>query len=62
VLGLRAALHSRPKGLATTVSRIGFDWKRVVRKEYGTTLSWTTTVKNTRRLDSPDRDWRGAFR
>lgn len=31
-------------GLATTLSRFAFDWKRVVRKEYGTTFSWTTTA------------------
>jgi protein-S-isoprenylcysteine O-methyltransferase Ste14 len=34
----------RLRGLATTLSRFSFDWKRVVRKEYGTTLSWTTTA------------------
>jgi protein-S-isoprenylcysteine O-methyltransferase Ste14 len=31
-------------GLGSTLSRFSFDWKRVVRKEYGTTLSWTTTA------------------
>ena len=34
----------RFRGLATTLSSFSFDWKRVVRKEYGTTLSWTTTA------------------
>jgi len=34
----------RVQGLGTTLSRFSFDWKRVVRKEYGTTFSWTTTA------------------
>jgi len=34
----------RVRGLATTMSGFTFDWKRVVRKEYGTTFSWTTTA------------------
>jgi protein-S-isoprenylcysteine O-methyltransferase Ste14 len=32
------------RGLRATLSRFSFDWKRVVRKEYGTTFSWTTTA------------------
>lgn len=34
----------RLQGLRETLSRFHFDWKRVVRKEYGTTFSWTTTA------------------
>jgi hypothetical protein len=34
----------RLRGLRATLSRFSFDWKRVVRKEYGTTFSWTTTA------------------
>jgi hypothetical protein len=34
----------RLRGLRDTVSRFAFDWKRVVRKEYGTTFSWTTAA------------------
>ena len=34
----------RLRGLRDTVSRFTFDWKRVVRKEYGTTFSWTTAA------------------
>ncbi|MEO8602632.1 MAG: isoprenylcysteine carboxylmethyltransferase family protein [bacterium] len=32
------------RGLRTTLAQFTFDWKRVVRKEYGTTFSWTTTA------------------
>ena len=32
------------RGLRGTVARFQFDWRRVIRKEYGTTFSWTTTV------------------
>jgi protein-S-isoprenylcysteine O-methyltransferase Ste14 len=32
------------RGLGATLARFDFDWKRVLRKEYGTTFSWTTTV------------------
>jgi hypothetical protein len=34
----------RWRGLRDTLSRFTFDWKRVVRKEYGTTFSWTTAA------------------
>jgi protein-S-isoprenylcysteine O-methyltransferase Ste14 len=34
----------RLRGLGATASRFAFDWKRVVRKEYGTTFSWTTAA------------------
>lgn len=34
----------RLRGLRHTLSQFRFDWKRVVRKEYGTTFSWTTTA------------------
>jgi protein-S-isoprenylcysteine O-methyltransferase Ste14 len=34
----------RLRGLRDTISQFSFDWKRVVRKEYGTTFSWTTTA------------------
>ena len=34
----------RLAGLGDTLSGFDFDWKRVVRKEYGTTFSWTTTA------------------
>ena len=34
----------RLRGLGDTVSCFTFDWKRVVRKEYGTTFSWTTAA------------------
>jgi len=34
----------RLRGLRDTLSRFTFDWKRVVRKEYGTTFSWTTAA------------------
>jgi protein-S-isoprenylcysteine O-methyltransferase Ste14 len=34
----------RLRGLRETLSRFSFDWKRVVRKEYGTTFSWITTA------------------
>jgi protein-S-isoprenylcysteine O-methyltransferase Ste14 len=33
-----------PRGLGQTLGRFEFDWKRVVRKDYTTTLSWTTTA------------------
>jgi protein-S-isoprenylcysteine O-methyltransferase Ste14 len=33
-----------PRGLRATLRRFTFDWKRVLRKEYGTTFSWTTTA------------------
>ncbi len=33
-----------PRGLRATMARFTFDWKRVLRKEYGTTFSWTTTA------------------
>ncbi|MDX2167313.1 MAG: isoprenylcysteine carboxylmethyltransferase family protein [Deltaproteobacteria bacterium] len=32
------------RGIRTTLAGFSFDWKRVVRKEYGTTFSWTTTA------------------
>src|SRR5215468_7507223 len=32
------------RGLRQTMAGFQFDWKRVVRKEYGTTFSWTTTA------------------
>ena len=32
------------QGLGKTVSGMRFDWKRVVRKEYGTTAAWLTAV------------------
>lgn len=32
------------RGIRQTMARFAFDWKRVVRKEYTTTLSWTTTA------------------
>lgn len=31
-------------GLRATLSRMHFDWRRVLRKEYGTTLAWTSAV------------------
>jgi protein-S-isoprenylcysteine O-methyltransferase Ste14 len=31
-------------GFGQTLSKFDFDWRRVVRKEYGTTFSWTTTA------------------
>jgi protein-S-isoprenylcysteine O-methyltransferase Ste14 len=34
----------RLRGLGATASRFTFDWKRVMRKEYGTTFSWTTAA------------------
>ncbi len=34
----------RLRGLRQTLAGFSFDWKRVVRKEYGTTFSWTTTA------------------
>jgi protein-S-isoprenylcysteine O-methyltransferase Ste14 len=34
----------RLAGLGDTLAEFQFDWKRVVRKEYGTTFSWTTTA------------------
>jgi len=34
----------RLRGLGRTLAGFRFDWKRVVRKEYGTTFSWTTTA------------------
>ena len=33
-----------PRGLRATLARFEFDWKRVLRKEYGTTFSWTSAV------------------
>jgi protein-S-isoprenylcysteine O-methyltransferase Ste14 len=32
------------RGIRQTLAGFSFDWKRVVRKEYGTTFSWTTTA------------------
>ena len=32
------------RGLRSTMARFHFDWRRVVRKEYGTTFTWTTTA------------------
>jgi protein-S-isoprenylcysteine O-methyltransferase Ste14 len=32
------------RGLRRTLAGFTFDWKRVLRKEYGTTFSWTTTA------------------
>lgn len=32
------------RGLRATLARFAFDWKRVLRKEYGTTFSWTTAA------------------
>lgn len=32
------------RGLRQTLARFDFDWKRVLRKDYGTALSWTTTA------------------
>jgi protein-S-isoprenylcysteine O-methyltransferase Ste14 len=32
------------RGLRQTLADFHFDWKRVLRKEYGTTFSWTTTA------------------
>lgn len=32
------------RGIRHTLAGFSFDWKRVVRKEYGTTFSWTTTA------------------
>ncbi|MGH7789361.1 MAG: methyltransferase family protein [Candidatus Binatia bacterium] len=32
------------RGLRATIAGFRFDWKRVVRKEYGTTFTWTTTA------------------
>ena len=33
-----------PRGLRTTMASMSFDWKRVLRKEYGTTLAWTSAA------------------
>jgi hypothetical protein len=33
-----------PRGLAATMRSIQFDWRRVVRKEYGSTFTWITTL------------------
>lgn len=33
-----------PRGLGATLSRFTFDWKRVVRKEYGTTFAFASCV------------------
>ncbi len=32
------------RGIGQTIARFEFDWKRVVRKDYGTTFTWTTTA------------------
>ena len=32
------------RGLRQTLSRMRFDWRRVLRKEYGTTFAWTSTA------------------
>ncbi len=32
------------RGVRQTFAGFSFDWKRVVRKEYGTTFTWTTTA------------------
>lgn len=32
------------RGIRHTMARFAFDWRRVVRKEYTTTFSWTTTA------------------
>lgn len=32
------------KGLGATVRGMEFDWRRVIRKEYGSTFSWVTTA------------------
>ncbi len=32
------------RGLRQTLSRMHFDWRRVLRKEYGTTFAWTSTA------------------
>ena len=32
------------RGLRQTLARFSFDWKRLVRKEYGTTFTWTTAA------------------
>src|SRR6185436_2746267 len=34
----------RLAGLATTMRSMKFDWKRVLRKEYGTTFAWTSAA------------------
>jgi hypothetical protein len=34
----------RLAGLRDTLGQMQFDWKRVLRKEYGTTLAWTSTA------------------
>jgi len=38
------AFVPNPRGLRSTLARFQFDWRRVIRKEYGTTFSWTTTA------------------
>jgi hypothetical protein len=34
----------RLQGLRTTLHTLRFDWRRVVRKEYGTTFAWTSVA------------------
>ena len=34
----------RLRGLGATVAAIPFDWRRVIRKEYGTTFAWTSVA------------------
>jgi protein-S-isoprenylcysteine O-methyltransferase Ste14 len=34
----------RLRGLGRTTSEMRFDWRRVIRKEYGTTIAWTSMV------------------
>lgn len=34
----------RPRGLRATMDSMQFDWRRVLRKEYGTTLSWLSAA------------------
>jgi protein-S-isoprenylcysteine O-methyltransferase Ste14 len=33
-----------PRGLGTTMRSMAFDWRRLVRKEYGSAFAWTTTA------------------
>ena len=34
----------RPGGLRQTLARFDFDWRRVIRKEYGTTLALVSMI------------------
>ena len=37
-------LWPSPRGLGATLREHRFDWRRVIRKEYGSTFTWTTAV------------------